>query len=677
MSRTLIAVSRIVFCILLMTTTPTAASQVIIPSPAHLDKREGLLLIDSSFTVRVNGYTEPRLSSAVERLIARMGDETGIVFYKDQTPENTPTLEIRCARSSSAVPTLGEDESYTLDVTPTLARLESATPYGILRGLETFWQLLFPGPAGFAIPALHIEDSPRFPWRGLLMDVCRHWMPMEVVKRNLDAMAAVKLNVLHWHLSEDQGFRVESNRHPELHRQGSDGKYFTQKEVRQIVAYAADRGIRVVPEFDMPGHTTSWLVGYPGLASAPGPYSIERSWGIFDPTMDPTREETYGFIDGFIEEMATLFPDPYFHIGGDEVNGHQWNDNPDIVSFKHRRGMNDNHDLQAYFNKRLEAILAKHGKRMVGWDEILHPDLPPDIVVQSWRGQNSLAVAARNGYHGILSYGYYLDHMLPASFHYGIDPLGEEAATLDSVSMQRVLGGEACMWSEFVNSANVDSRIWPRVAAIAERLWSPPAVRDTNDMYRRLAVLSSRLEWLGLTHRTGRHMMLERLAGYSDVRPLEILTSILEPVKFYQRPVTRKYTSRTPLNRLVDATLPESRSAREFALSVDSLLLNPDNTRLAARVKTNLQLWHETCSRVRPLVSQSHLLREIDTLITDVQALTVAGLEALDVIGKKPVPDQHHRKEWQQILEHAARPHAELLIMIVEPVRRIVETAVQ
>ena len=180
------------------------------------------------------------------------------------------------------------------------------------------------------MPAISIDDSPRFPWRGLMIDVSRHFIPLDVLKRNLDGMAAVKLNVFHWHLSDNQGFRVESKKFPKLHELGSDGLYYTQDEVRDLIAYARERGIRVVPEFDMPGHSTAWFVGYPELASGPGPYEIERKWGVFDPAMDPTREETYKFLDEFIGEMARLFPDQFFHIGGDEVNGKQWDANPKI-----------------------------------------------------------------------------------------------------------------------------------------------------------------------------------------------------------------------------------------------------------------------------------------------------------------------------------------------------------
>ncbi len=260
---------------------------------------------------------------------------------------------------------------------------------------------------------------------------------------------------------------------------GSDGLYYTQEQVREVIAYARDRGIRVVPEFDIPGHTTSWLVGYPELASAPGPYQIERNWGVFDPTMDPTRESTYQFLDAFIGEMAALFPDPFFHIGGDEVTGKQWKS-----SAAHSRV----HAEESIEERRricrrtsiggCRKIVAKYGKRMEGWDEILDPDLPKDIVIQSWRGQKSLADAARHGFSSILSAGYYLDHMEPASTLYAVDPLDGDAAALTDEEKARILGGEVAMWGEFVSPENVDSRIWPRAAAVAERLWSPQDVKD-------------------------------------------------------------------------------------------------------------------------------------------------------------------------------------------------------
>ena len=435
------------------------------PVPAEVVWRGGPLAIGRDFTVSIEGpggEVEPRLHRAAMRMVERLGRQTGIPMVPRL--ENDPaqaSLRIEYMRGVPVVQAAVEEESYTLDVDASGARLRAPTPYGVLRGLETFLQLvevavpalpqrgnddrgdaraggvaaaraasiaeLPPEPQDFVVPGVFVRDAPRFPWRGLLIDPGRHFLSVEVVKRNLDAMAAVKLNVLHWHLTEDQGFRVESKVFPRLHELGSDGRYYTQEQIREVIAYARDRGIRVMPELDMPGHTASWFVGHPELASAPGPHEIIAGWGVQDPVMDPTREQTYEFVAALLAEMSGLFPDAYFHIGGDEVNGVQWDANADIQQFIADNGLSDNHGLQAYFNRRIQPMLAAHGKRMVGWEEIFHPDLPPDIVIHSWRGQESLAAAARAGYASILSNGYYIDLMQPAARHYAVDPLGGPA----------------------------------------------------------------------------------------------------------------------------------------------------------------------------------------------------------------------------------------------------------
>jgi len=274
----------------------------------------------------------------------------------------------------------------------------------------------------------------------------------------------VKMNVLHLHLSEDQGFRIESKVYPKLHQMGSNGEYFTQQQIREIIAYAADRGIRVVPEFDMPGHATSWFVGYPELASAPGPYVIEKKFGVFDPTIDPTKKSTYKFLKKFLGEMCDLFPDAYFHIGGDENNGKQWDTNEEIKSFMKKNDLKNNHELQNYFNGKVLAILQKKGKKMIGWDEILQPGLPKDALIQSWRGKEGLKSAASQGYQVILSNGFYIDLAEPAWKHYTNDPIPSEL-NLTEAEQKFILGGEATMWAELVTPETIDSRIWPRTAA--------------------------------------------------------------------------------------------------------------------------------------------------------------------------------------------------------------------
>src|SRR6266699_2779667 len=529
------------------------APLILIPMPANIEMGAGQLVVDPSFSVAISGRKEPRLQRTVEIFLDHLRRQTGMLPLDMKVSDSsTGTLLIHADSRSKEVQELGEEESYRLEITSSGAKLNAPTTLGVMRGLQTFLQLVETVPAGFAAPAVNIDDKPRFPWRGLMIDAGRHFMPLDVIKRNLDGMAAVKLNVFHWHLSENQGFRVESKKFPKLHEMGSDGLYYTQGEVRDVIAYAGDRGIRVTPEFDMPGHSTAWFVGYPDLASAPGPYGVERKWGVFDPAMDPTKEHTYHFLDEFIGEMAKLFPDQFFHIGGDEVNGKQWDANPKIKDFMRAHGMKTDQDLQAYFNKRVQQIVSKHGKTMIGWDEILRPELPKSVVIQSWRGQESLAQAAKQGYRGLLSHGYYIDLMWPASQHYLVDPMSDAAANLSPEESKRILGGEATMWAEYVSPENIDSRIWPRTAAIAERLWSPQNVRDVDSMYARLAVESPRLEWLGPKHRSYYSMILERMAGEQSAHSLKALANLVEPVTEYTRGEARDYTSLTAYNRLVD-----------------------------------------------------------------------------------------------------------------------------
>src|SRR6516225_10411981 len=236
---------------LMATTALRAQSNNLMPQPAEVSYGQGRLEINGNFRVALAGYTEPRLQRAVERFLRRLSAQTGIPLSETlESDASKATLEIQCYHPGEAVQSVKEDQSYKLEVTPQQARLTAATPVGVLRGLETFLRLVDLDAQGFGVPAVGINDSPRFPWRGLMIDVSRHWMPMDVIERNLDGMAALKLNVFHWHLSDDQGFRIQCKAYPELHEQGSDGHYYTQEQVREIISYARDRGIRVIPEFD-------------------------------------------------------------------------------------------------------------------------------------------------------------------------------------------------------------------------------------------------------------------------------------------------------------------------------------------------------------------------------------------------------------------------------------------
>jgi hexosaminidase len=647
----------------------------LMPAPKSLERSPGRLAIQDAFNVRLTGLRDARMHGAAARFLLRLQNRTGIpVSLSSSADAGSAALEIHCIGEGEPIQSANADESYTLDVTDQGARLEAPSPIGILRGLETLWQLVELDDKSFFIPAVKIVDAPRFRWRGLLIDVARHWEPVEVIKRNLDAMAAVKMNVLHWHLSDDQGFRMESRAFPKLHQLASEGNYYTQSEARDIVSYARDRGIRVIPEFDMPGHATAILVAYPEIASAPGPYQIERSWGVFDPCMDPSSKKLYAFLNSFIEEMAGIFPDEYFHIGGDEVNSRQWNANPKIQAFKTRHQLKDNAALQAYFNQRLRKILAKHGKKMIGWDEILHPNLPKSVMIQSWRGHSHLARSARQGYAGVLSYGYYLDAMRPASFHYAMDPLDKEVAALSDEDKSRVLGGEACMWAEFVNPDNIESRIWPRTAAIAERLWSPPETKDVQDMYRRLDFKSRELHSLGLLHRAKYLEMLQRMAGDQSVASLKKLADLLKPTSLSVRRKIQPYSSLTPLNRMVDAVLPESETARRFGDMVDKVVADQAGSQDELLIiRKKLEVWRDNALELEPVLERSYLLKEIIPLSKMVTGLTTTGIEALNCLHGQQGPEQTWKEKAARIIERAEKPQAEMLIAIVAPIKKLVE----
>jgi len=675
------------FSILAMAQIPSSLN--LMPVPAKVQVGSGQLVVDQSFTAVGTGQTDARLEGGIARFLDQVSRQTGMQLNGQPSDASNATLVIRAENAARKVQELGEDESYTLEITPSRATLTAPNALGALHGLQTFLQLIEPTPAGFAVPVMTIQDQPRFAWRGLLNDVSRHFIPIEVLKRNLDGMAAVKMNVLHWHLSDDEGFRVESKRFPKLHELGSQGQYYTQVEIRDFVAYARDRGIRVVPEFDMPGHSRSWLAAYPELASVPGPYKAGRIADA-DTVMDPTRDQTYKFLDKFIGEMAALFPDAYFHIGGDEVVNKPWDSNPKIQDFIRAHGMKNNRDLQAYFNQRLQKIVSKHGKIMMGWDEVLHPDLPKSVVVESWRGQDSLAEAAKQGYSSLLAHGYYLDLMWPAARHYAVDPMAMTmtmttpggAAALTAEEQKRILGGEACMWAEFITPETIDSRLWPRLAAIAERFWSPQEIRDNQSMYRRLEEVSWRLGWYGLNgvsnYESSYELMLHRLAGSHDIAALRILADVVEPTKDYTRAeiFPQPPVKSTPLNRLADAARPESTEARHFAELVETYIQSGYKDSAAeAQIRESLARWRENDANLQPLLDRSFLLVEDKPLSGDLAALSAAGLQALDSIGKnQPLPDAW-RTEQLAVVDRSMKPRANLLVMVAPPIQKLIEAA--
>ncbi|MGY5958708.1 family 20 glycosylhydrolase [Kosakonia sp. BK9b] len=422
----------------------------LMPWPAHVERpaTQGSLVLDNALSVRVQGDD---LGDAVSRLRARIARQTGWTLQPQADHPNTATITIAIAHKVPAQPMPDSDESYTLNVDASGVAIAANTRFGALRAMETLLQLMQNGAENTALPWVTIHDAPRFPWRGLLLDSARHFVPVEDIKRQIDGMAAAKLNVLHWHLTDDQGWRFSSKRYPKLTQLASDGQWYSEDQMRDVVRYAMVRGIRVVPEIDMPGHASAIAVAYPELMSAPGPYTMERHWGVLKPVLDPTKAATYAFAETMISELAAIFPDPYLHVGGDEVDDTQWKNNAAIQQFMQQNALADSHALQAYFNRKLETLLEKHHRQMVGWDEIYHPDLPKRILIQSWQGQDALGEVAKQGYKGILSTGFYLDQPQYTAYHYrneivpqglnGVDTLTDnDSAQSWAFSMPRLKG---------------------------------------------------------------------------------------------------------------------------------------------------------------------------------------------------------------------------------------------
>ncbi len=674
---------------------PTAIS--LMPWPKDVTVGIGAVAITGSFAVAVSGAgaVDPRVQKAIPRLVARMVRQTGIPMPTiAPVSEANAVLQIIVAEPGHDGPQkLGDNERYSLTVADNRIKLAADTPLGALRGMETLLQLVQQTPAGpgiapgFSVPNVAIQDEPRFPWRGLSFDVSRHFMPVDVVKRTIDGLAAVKMNVLHWHLSDDEGFRVESKKFPKLQELGSDGMFYTQDEIRDILAYAADRGVRIVPEFDMPGHSSAFLAAYPELGSGPGPFHVVHDHEE-EPSlvMDPTKESTYQFLDVFIAEMTALFPDEYFHVGGDEVSPKKWTGTPHIRAFMEEHKMANTVALQSYFSKRLLEIVTKNGKHMVAWDEILNPALPKTAVIQSWRGQQSLWSAARDGYQGILSANYYLDLSYPASFHYSIDPMKAPStpdggavgngpapgtpANLNAEQAKLILGGEGAMWEELCSVEMIDARLWPRLAVMAERFWSPESTTDVASMYRRLKITSDWLQWLGLNHQSNPELMRQRLAGNYPVAPLDTLASLVEPTKGYSRHA-QKYGIFSPLNRLSFAIPSESDTAREFRHSVDAYLLDKKNSEDLQRT---LAAWEQAAKDVRPMLANQSVLTENLPVAEGVATLCEVGRQALAYSsgGAIDVPSGWKKSASAKIAPYVDKRFGDLLIQIAPGVQKLV-----
>ena len=407
----------------------------LMPMPAKVELLEG----NTKLAAILKVYAAKEQVSYLQALMnsSQLSSQFSHVEWVDKTQAQ---LVISVNHLADAIPRLNVDESYQLVIKNNQVKLNSESQFGMLHGLTTLSQLLFSAEVPYQLTNIKVDDKPSYPWRGLLFDGVRHFLPISAVKRTLRGLASAKLNVFHWHLTDDQGWRIELSSYPKLHQHASDGLYYTQQQIKEVVAYAAKLGIRVVPEFDVPGHASAIVLAYPELGSGTTLSQMERHWGVFKPLLDPSNAKVYQFIDEVTAELSTLFPDQYLHIGGDEVNASDWEENEKIQRYMADNKINSSEDLHAYFNQKVAHILAKHDKKMMGWDEVLHPSLPKNTLVQSWRGHHSLTAIREAGYNGLLSSGFYIDQPQWSSYHYRNQLTPIKKATINA---QQVIGKAA------------------------------------------------------------------------------------------------------------------------------------------------------------------------------------------------------------------------------------------
>ena len=618
--------------------------------------------------LQFDGSSERRLDAGLARVNAALS-----VSAASDKP--VPIAIAYLAENAASVPQLGVDESYELEIGRDAIELRSATIWGVLHALTTISQLL--DDAG-ALPVGRLVDRPRFSWRGLMLDVARHFITVEALKRTVESMAFYKLNVLHLHLSDDQAFRFPSAHYPKLAATES----YTAAELRDLVEFAADRGIRIVPELDMPGHVTSWLTAYPEWGTEPT--AETNRFGVHKAALNAADEVVYGAIDELLGELSAIFPDQCIHLGGDEVHPGWWEEDPSVQSFMAARQLPTASALQGYFLARVAALAAARGRRVLGWDEVLNGGAPEGMIVQSWRGATARGRVLAGGHDCVDSSGYYLDLFYPGDVHYAYDPeaaerelLRLEDGLLDDPRLEhvadglrwthawrdsaanggggRVLGGEACLWGELVDEPVLDVRLWSRMPMLAERFWSPALVTDADDAYARLAAVCGRSAELGLLAlEPASDALLERFG----VRPEQLdAVRLLEPIKWYGRllgeaalaarlegremPQSRPYHVDTPLNRPVDALLPESFAARGFVA---------DLQHSGARVR-------ETCLRLLAVVEAGGFADELEKPIEQLgNALTVV-LGVLDGSLKST--------DARRALRTAGLPQGEYIVAIV------------
>jgi len=483
----------------------------IIPQPAELTNLEGTFTLNAGTKLLINNESEEmkNIASVLNRHLENFyGLKNNGVVYSSNGERKSIFIKLDAALNTGK-------EGYHLNVTPKGIALEAAAPNGLFYGVQTILQLM---PAAkqqlseVELPSVEIKDSPRFNWRGLHLDVCRHFMPKEFVMKYIDYMAMHKLNTFHWHLTEDQGWRIEIKKYPKLTEIGSvrketmighgdvskdyDGTphrgFYTQDEVKEIVAYAAKHYITVVPEIEMPGHALAALASYPQFGCTGGPYAVGTRWGIFDEVFCAGKDSTFTFLQDVINELVPLFPGEYIHIGGDECPKTRWEKCPLCQKRIHDEGLKNEQELQSYFIQRIEKYLNQKGKKMIGWEEILEGGLAPNAAVMSWRGEEGGTAAAKLRHNVIMapwdncylclyqadpkSEPLAIGGNLTLEKIYSYEPI---PAKLNETEAKFILGAQGCVWTEYMKTPEmVEYMVYPRAAALSEVLWSPKESRD-------------------------------------------------------------------------------------------------------------------------------------------------------------------------------------------------------
>ncbi|HWA00197.1 MAG TPA: family 20 glycosylhydrolase [Caulobacterales bacterium] len=499
-----------------------ASSLALVPAPRSIETHVGAFTLSEDVSVYA-AEGDAGAMAAAQRFVDLVRRTRHLrIAIRRGAPQDGAIVFARDA-------TMASEEAYAIRVRPQGVVVSASGDAGLYYGATTLWQMatLQPGRGRSDIPAADVDDAPRFAWRGLMLDSARHFQSVDFIKHFIDAMATEKFNVLHWHLTDDQGWRLEIRKYPRLTQVGAYrrpageagkhqpryGGFYTQAEVREIVAYAAAHHITVVPEIEMPGHATAAIVAYPqfGAALHP-PTNVGADWGIY-PNLYNTDDATFAFLEDVLTEVMALFPSQYIHVGGDEAVKQQWLANPEIQARMRAAGVANEAALQGWFTARIGRFLAAHGRRLIGWDEILEGGVPPDATVMSWRGVEGAIAAARAGHDTVLSPWplLYFDNRQSASPDeppgrgrllsvrdvYAFDPA---PAQLSDAERAHVIGVQANLWSEHMRSeANVEGKAFPRAAAVAEAAWSPPA-RDWNDFAPRLTAEIARYDALGIRY---------------------------------------------------------------------------------------------------------------------------------------------------------------------------------